>query len=172
MRIGKGRIRSRKREREILDEIANIVYRIRREAERGAILVVEGKRDEEALRRLGINGEVIRYSEVGRRCFMDLMEKGGGEKLIVLTDFDEGGEEMLRLIERDTTNNGVKADTRMRKRLFEAARTYASSVEGLGKIAEEVKRRNTLRLDGARILGIGGGFPRYFKQSNSEKYYA
>ncbi len=144
MRRSKVRAPSRKREGQILDEIAKIVPKIRREAERGAILVVEGRRDEETLRRMGINGRVIRFCEVGRRSFTDLMEKSRGEKLIVLTDFDEEGEEMLRLIERDTSNNGVKADTRMRKRLFEAARNYASTVEGLGKIAEEVTRRNSL----------------------------
>ncbi|MFQ5711400.1 MAG: hypothetical protein ACE5GD_06430 [Candidatus Geothermarchaeales archaeon] len=137
-------IKSKRKEEGILDNIAEVFEGIRAESERGAIIAVEGKNDERILRLLGIKGKIIRYSEMGRIRATNEVEDAWSRKLIILTDFDREGEKILESIERTSHSNGINIDKCLRKRLFEAARPYTSSIEGFERIADRVMNRRAI----------------------------
>ncbi|NIM45138.1 MAG: toprim domain-containing protein [Nitrososphaeria archaeon] len=138
------RIKSKRKEEEAFDHIAEIIDNIRCESNEGAVIVVEGKKDERVLRSLGIKGRIVKYSEAGRMKATKAIEDFWKEKIIVLTDFDPEGEKILRTVEKASTQNGVNVDKYLRKRLFEAVHLYTSTLEGLERIAERVMERRPI----------------------------
>lgn len=136
-----GRWRSRKRKEAKMDEAAEIIGWLRRLSLEGVLIVVEGERDEEILRDLGVKGVILRYSEMGRRRTLQALEERDGARVVILTDFDEEGEKILGRLEATALHYGLKIDKQIRKRLFETLHPYASCVEDLGKFTEEINRR-------------------------------
>ena len=94
----------------------------------GAIVLVEGRRDVEALKDLGVEGKILPVSSVSRAKLVESVE---GD-VIILTDWDENGEKLKREIFEVLLSNGVIADTSIRKRIFSAVNV--SEVEDLAKL--------------------------------------
>jgi 5S rRNA maturation endonuclease (ribonuclease M5) len=94
----------------------------------GAIVLVEGRRDVEALKDLGVEGKILPVSSVSRAKLVESVE---GD-VIILTDWDEKGEKLKREIFEVLLSNGVIADTSIRKRIFSAVNV--SEVEDLAKL--------------------------------------
>lgn len=97
-------------------------------AKDGAIVLVEGRRDVEALKDLGVEGKILPVSSVSRAKLVESVE---GD-VIILTDWDEKGEKLKREIFEVLLSNGVIADTSIRKRIFSAVNV--SEVEDLAKL--------------------------------------
>ena len=76
-------------------------------AKDGAIVLVEGRRDVEALKGLGVEGKILPVSSVSRAKLVESVE---GD-VIILTDWDEKGEKLKREIFEVLLSNGVIADT-------------------------------------------------------------
>lgn len=74
--------------REILDEMKEY-------SDKGVPLIVEGRKDEVSLRRMGFSGPIITVS--GARLH-EIAEESKGKDVIVLTDFDEEGEKLAETI--------------------------------------------------------------------------
>ena len=94
----------------------------------GAIVLVEGRRDVEALKDLGVEGKILPVSSVSRAKLVESVE---GD-VIILTDWDEKGEKLKREIFEVLLSNGVIADTSIRKRIFSAVNV--NEVEDLAKL--------------------------------------
>src|SRR5512137_630003 len=75
----------------------------------GAAIIVEGRRDLQALRALGLPGPVIMAS---RRSALDLAEDAARNypQIILLTDWDSKGDEMCKTIERHLRSVGSRPD--------------------------------------------------------------
>ena len=75
------------------------------------IVVVEGTRDEEALRRLGLRGRIELRSRIGRSD-EDLVDKiaDSGRSVLVLTDFDAEGRAMNRKLTVILERRGLKVE--------------------------------------------------------------
>ena len=97
-------------------------------AKDGAIVLVEGRRDVEALKDLGVEGKILPVSSVSRAKLVESVE---GD-VIILTDWDEKGEKLKREIFEVLLSNGVIADTSIRKRIFSAVNV--NEVEDLAKL--------------------------------------
>jgi 5S rRNA maturation endonuclease (ribonuclease M5) len=79
----------------------------------GAIVLVEGKRDREALAKLGVTGEIVRTSH---QSLLNLSESLARSKadIIILTDWDERGEEVARQISVFMEADGARPDNNIR----------------------------------------------------------
>ncbi|MFB0558131.1 MAG: toprim domain-containing protein [Candidatus Bathyarchaeia archaeon] len=79
--------------------------------------MVEGSRDVEALRNLGFNGRVEVCSRVNVSD-ADLVESFVREDLpvVILTDFDEEGQRLNRILTRRLERRGVKLEVGLRRR--------------------------------------------------------
>ncbi|MCX6672243.1 MAG: topoisomerase [Methanothrix sp.] len=104
----------------------------------GAAVIVEGRRDMQALRALGLPGPVIMAS----RCrALDLAEDAARSyaHIILLTDWDGKGDEMCRTIERHLRSAGSRPDKEIRSRLKKLVKKEIKDVESLSRYAERMR---------------------------------
>jgi len=104
-------------------------------SEDGWALLVEGKRDERALRELGYTGAmatVSSYSRTRGRAF------GGSKAVVILTDLDrEGGTLAARFVKK-LSREGFATSLSERKRLKAASKGVFLHVENLSRFADTV----------------------------------
>ena len=106
----------------------------------GAAVIVEGRRDEQALRALGLPGPVIMAS---RRRALDLAEDAARNyrQIILLTDWDGKGDEMCKTIERHLRSMGSRPDREIRSRLKKLVKKEIKDVESLSRYAQRMREQ-------------------------------
>jgi 5S rRNA maturation endonuclease (ribonuclease M5) len=106
----------------------------------GAAVIVEGRRDELALRALGLIGPVIMASQ---RSALDLAEDAARtySEIILLTDWDDKGDEMCRTIEQHLRSLGARPDALLRSRLKKLVKKEIKDVESLSRYAERMREQ-------------------------------
>ncbi len=107
----------------------------------GAAIIVEGRRDEQALRALGLKGPVVMAS---RRSALDLAEDTARvfPQIVLLTDWDEKGDEMAKTIERHLRSVGSRPDLEIRSRLKKLVKKEIKDVESLSLYVERMREQN------------------------------
>lgn len=107
----------------------------------GTAIIVEGMRDMRALRALGISGPVILAS---RRPALELAEDAARryKEIIVLTDWDQKGDEMAGMIDQHLRSAGIRADLDIRSRLKKLVRKEIKDVESLSRYVERMRELN------------------------------
>lgn len=94
------------------------------------VLVIEGKKDREALNSLGISGDMfLVQSSGGPVCAAEYIESHGG-KAVILTDWDRRGDTLCQQIS-EMTGNSPEVDTQIRRELAGLCRMYIKDVESL-----------------------------------------
>jgi 5S rRNA maturation endonuclease (ribonuclease M5) len=106
----------------------------------GAAVIVEGRRDLQALRALGLPGPVIMAS---RRSALDLAEDAARSysQIILLTDWDRKGDEMCKTIELHLRSVGSRPDREIRSRLGKLVKKEIKDVESLSRYAERMREQ-------------------------------
>ncbi len=95
------------------------------EAENGAVVVVEGRRDAESLRNLGITGTILLSSVLSDA---ELVDSLAGKKVVIMTDWDRRGEIAASSLMKKLN---CSADVEIRKRIFSIASKEVTKVEEL-----------------------------------------
>lgn len=116
--------------------------KIREVSAAGVTIVVEGGKDERVLKKMGVSGEIIKYSK--RSNLINLMESSNVSEILILTDFDKEGERIAKEIEFIAFINGVKVDKELREKLANALKSYSLTIEGLDKMVDEYLSRETI----------------------------
>ena len=118
------------------------------EANRTAPILVEGESDVRALRALGVRGEVLALNR-GTSVFSTCEDVAARyREVIVLTDWDQHGGRLARLLRQGLAANGVRANTDLRARLTVLCRKDIKDVESLPGHLERVGRDASGRLRG------------------------
>ena len=114
-----------------MEETERILDYLRTQSEAGVPIIVEGRRDEAALRRLGVAGRVhcLKARGESRHEFLDRLN--GTKQAIVLTDFDREGKELETWLHKELSQRGVRSDLKIWIRMRRVARTEVRSVEEL-----------------------------------------
>ncbi|WP_456368880.1 toprim domain-containing protein [Geoglobus sp.] len=73
------------------EKLLKLLEELRIESERGAVIVVEGRRDALALRKLGIEGDVLEASAASNHSIADAV---GNRKVVIFTDWDGRGRKL------------------------------------------------------------------------------
>ena len=120
-------------------EQLELVFEELEEGSRGAVLIVEGKKDARALGLLGIKGDIITLSKgLSIVAFAEQISHKHA-KAIVLTDWDRKGGQLARML-RDALNaNGVQVDEGIRTQLAVLSKKEAKDIEGLPKFLERLR---------------------------------
>lgn len=123
---------------ERLAEVELIVGEVSDRAANGAVILVEGKRDRDALRMLGIDGHIILTSQ--EQLFV-LAERVATEHcdVIVLSDWDERGDEVAGKADVYMRSNGVRPDCELRKKLKDLVKKDIKDVESLYGYIERLR---------------------------------
>jgi len=102
-------------------------------SESGWSLLIEGPRDERAMRTLGFRGKMVTVSELGRNGKGAL---GLSRKVIVLTDLDREGSFLASKFVKRLAHEGVKTSLSERRRLKAASRGVFLHVENLSRFGD------------------------------------
>jgi len=101
---------TRLREKE--EKILQILNELAAESEKGTPIIVEGKKDVEALRALGVKGTVLSV-KTGGKSFLDIVteiEQMDAPEVILLLDFDRRGKEGTKLLRQNLERAKIKSN--------------------------------------------------------------
>jgi len=115
------------------EKILLVLERLAKESSKGTLIIVEGKKDVESLRALGIEGKII-ASKAGGRSRLDLIsqiENKSVKEVILLFDFDRTGREETAHMKQQLEKSRVKADSLFRAELIGLVGREVKDIEGL-----------------------------------------
>ncbi len=115
------------------EALMKVIEELRIKSDNGSAILVEGKKDRIALRNLGIRGDIIEISSIPNSTLADMI---GEREAVILTDWDERGEKILKQIA------GIISfkDLKIRKRIISITGKYIHSVEELPTFIEKAER--------------------------------
>lgn len=109
-------------------------------------VIVEGRKDERALRTVGLSGTVLRLNKgvsIFRTCENIAKEHS---RVILLTDWDRRGGQLSRMLREGLEANGVQYEENIRAKLATLCKKDIKDVESLHKHLERLgelsKRQN------------------------------
>ncbi|MDD2438693.1 MAG: toprim domain-containing protein [Methanosarcinaceae archaeon] len=116
--------------RKRLERIEELLEELSERSEKGAIIIVEGKRDILALKKLGIKGK---FELATRAPLLNLSERiaSQGREVIVLTDWDRRGELLVSKFSTYFGSLGLKPDFDIRRKLKLITQKEIKDVESL-----------------------------------------
>ena len=102
-------------------------------ADEGWCLLVEGRRDALALRRLGFSGGLTTISSMGSKGISDLR---ASRKVVILTDLDREGALLASRYVRKLSHDGLRVSLKERLRLKNASHGVFLHIENLARFAQ------------------------------------
>ena len=118
--------------KEIIAELLDWIETIK---DSDKIIIVEGKEDKAALKRLGLTHVVQLNKRPLYKVVEELIEEG--KEVIILTDLDKKGKQLYGKLNHDLCRFGVKVDNRFRNFLFK--KTKLRQIEGMDSYIERFK---------------------------------
>jgi len=120
--------------------LSRIVEELSQCVEQGVPILIEGKKDEEALKELGIDGKIIKVSGSGLKLFeIAEMATESSSKVIILTDFDKKGEILAKKLSEDIQSLGSHPDLSIRRKIMNSSRKYIKDIESLPKHLKQLE---------------------------------
>lgn len=118
---------------ETLERIGELLDELREYSAKGTPIVVEGVRDEDALRELDVKGPIFQISSSKRTAlnFLEYLARYG--RVIVLTDFDRTGEELAKFCLKHLQRLGPKPIVHLREELRALLHKDIKEIQGLSK---------------------------------------
>ena len=99
--------------------------------EQGVPILIEGRKDEEALKKLGVEGEFIKVSGTPLNLFEIAEIAAKSSKVIILTDFDKKGNQLAKRLSQDIQSLGSEPDMQIRRRIMGMTRKYIKDIQSL-----------------------------------------
>ena len=128
------------------EKIQRLLERLAEESARGTPIIVEGKKDIETLRVLGVEGEII-SAKTGGKSRLDVVseaEKRDSRELILLLDFDRRGKEWTQVLKQQLEKAKIKPNLRFWKDLQSLVGKEVKDIEGLASYIETLKRKGQI----------------------------
>jgi 5S rRNA maturation endonuclease (ribonuclease M5) len=115
------------------EKILKILEALANESAKGKPVVVEGKKDVDALRALGVAGTVLTV-KTGGKSFLDAVceiEKMGVPEVILFLDFDRRGKEGTKRLKQSLERTKIKNNTKLWRALSALVGKEIQCVESL-----------------------------------------
>jgi 5S rRNA maturation endonuclease (ribonuclease M5) len=116
-----------------LEKIEQILTELAEESAKGKPIVVEGKKDAEALQELEVNGPILTV-KTGGKSFLEAIaeiESLGVCEVILLLDFDRRGVEGTKRLQEGLERGKIKANTKFWLQLHGLIGREVSCIESL-----------------------------------------
>jgi 5S rRNA maturation endonuclease (ribonuclease M5) len=141
-----------------LERFQRLIEQVAFESSSGSLIIVEGQKDRESLRKLGITGP-IQCIQSSRQNAMGFVEKlARTKRIVVLTDFDREGISLAKKLERIFTAHNVIVNLVLWKNLRELTRSHVRSIEELPKYFERLNNEIYNRTRRTRTFGSSTDF--------------
>ncbi|HET7404588.1 MAG TPA: toprim domain-containing protein [Candidatus Bathyarchaeia archaeon] len=125
-----------------MEQTEKIFDELRLESESGVPIIVEGRRDEAALRKLGVKGPIHCLKARGESRYEFLERINGAKDAILLADFDREGKKLEAWLSRELSQRGIRSDLKLWSRIKSLARGDARSVEELPSFVRALESRS------------------------------
>jgi len=115
------------------EKIQRIIAALTEESAKGKPIIVEGKKDAQALRELDVNGKILTV-KTGGKSFIEAtaeIEKLGAREVILLLDFDRRGKEGTERLQQNLERAKIKANTRFLRELHALVGREIQCIESL-----------------------------------------
>jgi len=125
------------------EKILQILECLAEESAKGTPIIVEGKRDINALRTLGIEGNII-SAKTGGKTLLDVVseiEKTEAREVILLLDFDRRGKELTQNLTKYLEKMTTKLSLNFWRKLSNLIGSEVKDIEGLATYMETLKRK-------------------------------
>ena len=120
-----------------LEEILKVLGRMK-ELSADHVILVEGRKDREALAYLGISGDVFQIqSSGGPSAAAEYVESRGG-KAVILTDWDRRGGNLAAALRDILGRDNPDIDGSVREDLSRLSRHYIKDVEALDSLVDRL----------------------------------
>ncbi|WP_197736271.1 toprim domain-containing protein [Methanomethylophilus alvi] len=120
-----------------LEEILKVLGRLK-ELSADHVILVEGRKDREALAYLGISGDVFQIqSSGGPSAAAEYVESRGG-KAVILTDWDRRGGNLAATLRDILGRDNPDIDGSVREDLSRLSRHYIKDVEALDSLVDRL----------------------------------
>ena len=132
--------------RDRVEKIEEIIAKLAEEAAKGKPIVVEGKKDAQALCELGVNGKILTL-KAGGKSFLDIVqhiEMLGIRQVVLLLDYDRRGEEGTIRLQRDLEHVKVKVNVRWWRELHGLVGKEVQCIESLPNYLGTLKAKAAL----------------------------
>ena len=126
-----------------MERAIRIFEDLQEQSDAGVPIIVEGRRDETALRKLGAKGPILCLKATGEPRFRFIERLDGAKRAIVLTDFDREGGELGTWLYQELSHRGVLADNQLWRKIRALARTEIRSVEELPSFMRALEIRSS-----------------------------
>ena len=129
-----------------LEKLRKLIDRLSYESQKGGVIVVEGIRDRDSLRKIGITGRIL-CLQSSRKNALGFVEglQGVGE-VIVLTDFDREGTFLARRLARILNAERMRSNLILWRDLRRLTRSDIRSIEELPKYYQRLQLKQLLNL--------------------------
>lgn len=123
---------------ERLEKLEKLILELQVMSDTGAIIVVEGRKDVESLRSLGVNGEIKLSSQKPLLDFTEQLSKRGKD-IVLLTDWDRKGGMSARKIIDYLHAYSIIPNTDIRARIGFLVKKRIKDIESLSRYIEKLR---------------------------------
>ncbi len=124
--------------REELEGVLQVLENLRNR-DKDIPIIVEGRKDKEALRKLGVGGKIIKIKK-GKSVFHIIEEmRGEYAEVILLTDWDRTGGRLAYRIRKACEANDITCEGDHRRNIIKYAKKEVKDVEGLPAFVSRAK---------------------------------
>ena len=116
-----------------LERLQKLIQRVSHESEKGGIIIVEGQRDRDSLRKMGITGTILCLQSSRKNAVGFVEELESDRDVIVLTDFDRQGVFLAKRLARILNSQKIHANLVLWRELRGLTRSHVRSIEELPK---------------------------------------
>lgn len=125
------------------EKILQILEGLAEESGKGTLIIVEGKKDIEALRLLGMKGKIV-SAKTGGKTLLDVIseiEETEVQGVILLLDFDRRGKELTKNLRQHLEKTCIKPNLMFWRSIHRLVGAEVKDVEGLASYMETLKRK-------------------------------
>lgn len=125
------------------EKILRLLDKIVSEAAKGVPVVVEGQKDVDALRQLGVQGTIV-SSKTSGKSFLDILteiETLNVRRIILLLDFDRRGVEWTHRLKQHLEKTKITPNLNFWNELYGLVGRDLKDIEGLPSYLKTLKKR-------------------------------
>ncbi|MEM1566181.1 MAG: toprim domain-containing protein [Candidatus Bathyarchaeia archaeon] len=133
--------------RDKVEQIQQILEQLAEESNCGKPILVEGKKDAETLKTLGVTGKII-FAKKGLKTLLDVIseiEKSNSNEVILMLDFDREGRELTEHLKIHVEKAGLKVNLYYWLKLSNLTGREIKDIEGLAKYLKTLKAKSRLQ---------------------------
>lgn len=126
---------------DVLERVEKILYELRVRPE-NAIIIVEGRKDVEALHSLDIGGDILKIQDSRKSVFAAVEDLAArGKEVHILTDWDRKGGQLASLLRNALKANDIPYNDSVRTELSKLCKSEIKDVESLPSYIALLKSR-------------------------------